>query len=37
MAMAAGTDALTIGQNIVARNLMVGFEQDAREMKRLIA
>jgi pyridoxine 5-phosphate synthase len=37
IAAIAGMDELNIGHSIVARALMVGFEQAVREMKRLIA
>jgi pyridoxine 5-phosphate synthase len=37
IAAIAGMDELNIGHSIVARALMVGFEQAVREMKRLIS
>jgi pyridoxine 5-phosphate synthase len=37
IATIAGMDELNIGHSIVARALMVGFEQAVREMKRLIS
>ncbi len=37
IASIAGMDELNIGHSIVARALMVGFEQAVREMKKLIA
>ena len=37
IAAIAGMSELNIGHSIVARALMVGFEQAVREMKKLIA